>query len=288
LEQHSVKNSSGVTLCLHKYQALGMSVGTVILAHGMFSNYRTCGGIASYLAALNYDCWLLDFQGHGFSENPDNDPNFESMCLEDTETALLYIHDMSKTPVWWIGHSGGGLAILMYLARYPRQQDKLAGIVALGSQATDASLHWRRQIIFKLLRILIRLKKSVPGKIFRLGPENENASVLDQWFWWNISKRWVGSDGFEYLSKLGNIFIPGLMIAGKADKFIAPASGCRKLHDSLSSSDKTFLLFAKRNGHLEDYTHGRLISSRNASIDVWPLIGEWLQLRTPRSNKSKT
>ena len=86
-------------------------------------------------------------------------------------------------------------------------------------------------------------------------------------------------DGFDYLPCLADIYIPQLMIAGVGDRFIAPVSGCRKLHDSVSSKDKTFLLMGKENGFPEDYTHARVINSRSASVDVWPLIGQWLVSR---------
>jgi len=265
-----------VILCLQQCKAQGTCIGTVVLAHGMFSNHRTCRGLAGYLTTLNFDCWLVDFQGHGFSDNPDQAPDFERMCLEDTESIFIHIKNKSKTRIWWIGHSGGGLAIYMYLARNTQQQKYLAGLVTLASQATDAAIHFRSRLALTTIRMLLRISKRVPGKILGLGPENESTPVLDQWLRWNISKCWSGTDGFDYLTHLANIRIPALTLAGTADKFIAPVSGCKLLHECLGSRDKTFLLCGKQGGFLEDYTHDRLISSRNASTDVWPRIGKWL------------
>ena len=276
LKQHSIKNRSGVRLCLHQSEAADACIGTVILAHGMFSNYRTCRGLASYLTTQHYDCWLLDYQGHGLSDHPDHAPDFESMCLEDTESTLDFIQSSSDKPIWWLGHSGGGLAILMFLARNPDRQEKLAGIITLASQATDAGLSWQHRLVFRVSRILLKFTKTVPGKPLGLGPEKEYSSVLDQWLLWSIAKHWSGTDDFDYLAHMADIKIPTLMISGVGDRFIAPTSGCKRLHDNLASTDKTFLLLGKDNGFLEDYTHDRLISSRNASTDVWPLIGQWL------------
>jgi len=276
LKQHFITNESGTRLCLHKIEAAGKSVGTVVLAHGMFSNYRTCMGLARYLSTLNYDCWLLDYQGHGFSDRADKEANLESMSLEDTKAALDFACELSAVPVWWVGHSGGGLAILMYLARYPYTQNQLAGVVTLASQATDAGLSSYRRLFFQVCRLIIRVIRVVPGRSLGLGPENESARMLDQWLRWSVAQRWSGTNGFDYLARLTDIHIPQLGIAGVADTNIAPVSGCRKIHNNLGSEDKTFLLLGKESGFLEDYTHARLISSRSASVDVWPLIGQWL------------
>jgi len=279
LKQHFITNESGTRLCLHRVDATGVRAGTVILAHGMFSNYRTCMGLARYLSTIDFDCWLLDFQGHGFSDRADKVPELESMYLEDTKAALNFICKFSDVPVWWVGHSGGGLAIMMYLARYPHHQNRLAGIVTLASQATDAGLSRYRCMFFHLSRLIVRIIRVVPGKVLGLGPEIEYACTLDQWLRWSVSKHWLSIDGCDYLPLLADIYIPQLMIAGVGDRFIAPVSGCRKLHDSVSSKDKTFLLMGKENGFPEDYTHARVINSRSASVDVWPLIGQWLVSR---------
>ncbi len=45
-----------------------------------------------------------------------------------------------KKQIYWVSHSGGGHLPLMYLARYPEHQEKMAGIVTMGAQATDAAL----------------------------------------------------------------------------------------------------------------------------------------------------
>ena len=280
LKEHFVTNRSGVKLCLHKIEASDTCVGTVILAHGMFSNYRFFRGLASYLSTLNYDCWLMDFQGHGFSTNPEQEPDLESMSLEDTESVLDFVHRTANVPIWWVGHSGGGLAVLMYLARHPHQQGKFSGIVTVASQASDAGLNYKFRIFFKACRVLLKFIPKVPGKALRLGPEDEFTRVLDQWLAWSISKRWLGNDEFDYLAHMSNIQLPALVIAGAGDKYIAPVSGCKKLYDSLASTDKTFLLFSKEKGYSENYRHDRIISSHNASVDVWPAISEWIGNRS--------
>lgn len=276
MERHFILTESGARLCLHHVESAKKSIGTVILAHGMFSNYRTCRGLARYLSTLNFECWLLDSQGHGHSDKPAQEPDFETMCLDDTKAVLNFVQKRSDVPVWWVGHSGGGLAILMYLARNPQQQEILSGVVTIASQAFDAGFNWRRRLFFRVCRPLIQIIGTVPGKALKLGSENEFVRVLDQWLRWSISQCWRGADGFDYKAEMSAIELPVLSIAGIADKYIAPVSGCEKLYSILGSSDKSFLCFGLEQGYLEDYTHARVVSSRNAATDVWPVVGKWL------------
>lgn len=268
----------------------------------MFSNYRVCRGLAQYLSKLDFDCWLVDSTGHGYSDRPVIAADFESVCLEDVGAVIDFFSDgvsnddsisvervsnvdesVHRLPLWWVGHSGGGLAIAMYLARYPGRQDQLCGFVAVASQATDAGSSWQRRMTFRLARLLVSVFRVAPGKVLGLGPENESAAVMDQWLRWSLAGRWTGTDNFDYARALSEIRLPSLSIAGVADRFIAPVSGCDKMHRWLGGGDKTFKVFGKSCGHLEDYTHARLVSSRNASIDIWPVIGQWIMDRVPAS-----
>ncbi len=276
MNRYSVTTDSGVRLCLHRVEAEGQCIGLVVLAHGMFSNYRTCRGLAKHLSACNFECWLLDSQGHGFSEKAAEEPDFETMCLEDTKAVLNFLKSRSVLPLWWVGHSGGGLAILMYLARNQGDQMQLSGIVTLASQSFGAGFTWSRRWFFRLCRIATSMAGSVPGKALRLGPENESAAVMNQWLGWSICQTWKGADGFDYKSGVGAIKLPILTLTATGDRYIAPVSGCELLHSAVGSSDKQMVCFGRRYGHLEDYTHSRVVSSRNAAIDVWPLVSEWL------------
>ena len=282
MKRHFILNRTGTRLCLHHIEPPAGSAGSVVLAHGMFSNYRACRGLAKYIASLGFECWLLDSQGHGYSDLPAIEPSFESMSLDDTHAVLEFFCSRGQQPLWWIGHSGGGLAMLMYLSRYPAQQSRLAGLVTLASQTTEAGRSWPKSVLFRVSRILLKVVKVAPGKLLGLGPENEFAGVMDQWLDWSIKGHWSGNDEFDYLNAMQHLTVPCLALAADGDHFIAPTTGIKKIHEAYGASDKTFTVFGKDQGHLENYTHARLVSSRNASIDVWPLVGEWLQKRNKR------
>lgn len=249
----------------------------VILAHGTFSNHRACRGIAQYLSKRGYDCWILDFQGHGSSEKPVAEPDFESMCLEDVTAVLRFMEDRGFPSVYWIGHSGGGLAALMYLARNTDRQDRILKLITLGSQATHAARRTKNRALIWISKHITRLLGVAPGRYLKIGPENEFARVMLQWYEWSLSASWRGSDGFDYEQALSSIEVPILSFSGAGDTFIAPTDGCRHLFDSYGASEKTFYYCATSTGFSENYTHARLVSSSSAAREIWPKIADWLQ-----------
>lgn len=283
---HLIKNKTGVELALTHYPAHPDSGGQqnhpVILAHGTFSNHRSVRGIAQHLTEYGFDCWILDFQGHGHSGEPKVTPSFESMCLDDSEAVISHLQKLyPSAKINWVGHSGGGLAPLMYLARNPDHHRAFNAVVTLASQATDAANSVRNRFAIVLSRAITALLGVAPGKYLNLGPENEFASVMSQWYGWSLSKKWQGSDGFDYIESLPDIRVPCLMLAGHDDRFIAPTTGCELLFNQLGSTDKEFRICGTDTGFIENYNHARLVSSRSAANDIWPLVSSWLLSRQP-------
>ena len=199
------------------------------------------------------------------------------MVLEDSLAVISYINSLyPHTKMHWIGHSGGGLAILMTLVRNSNFRSNIASITTLASQATDAGLTPSNRLKIHIGNLLTRILQVAPGKIIGLGPENEYARVMQQWFRWNLSGDWLGTDGFNYMKGLSSLDTPVLTFSGEGDTFIAPASGCVKLHKALASSNKVYHHCAIKNGYKEDYNHSRIIASRSAMRDIWPKIEQWL------------
>ena len=186
----------------------------------------------------------------------------------------------SRQRLFLVGHSGGGLAFLMQLARVPAARAATVGLVALASQATEAARTVHGRLMVGLGRVAEGLLDYSPGRAFGVGPEDEPKGVLTQWYRWNRTRRWTGSDGFDYLAALGDLTVPTLCLAGAGDRWIAPARGCRRLFDALGSPDKEWVLCARSGGFSEDFGHARLIASRAAQREVWPRIRNWLVARS--------
>lgn len=280
----AVQSSRGARLVLHHVASVkkagSVSKAGVILAHGTFSNYRTCGALARYLAERGHDCWLLDFEGHGCSNKVLPPADFESMFLSGAIAAIDHVDRTTEGKIHWVGHSGGGLAALMAVARRPELTERLHSLVMLGSQASDAGHAMPHRIVLRLSLLLTRVLGFVPGRVLQLGPENEVAEVMLQWYRWNLRAHWQGAGGFDYMKALrehGNLAaLPVLALAGTGDRFIAPPVACRRLHALLPGADNVWQECGVGQGFVEDFTHSRLISSRAAARQIWPRIAEWL------------
>jgi pimeloyl-ACP methyl ester carboxylesterase len=84
----------------------------------------------------------------------------------------------------------------------------------------------------------------------------------------------------DYATNLGRVGVPLLMVVGDGD-VMSDIPSSRKTFDGISSRDKTFMQFGKREGHADDYGHCDLVWSRYAPVEVFPAAIEWLDRRQP-------
>jgi oxygen-independent coproporphyrinogen-3 oxidase len=255
--------------------------GEVILTHGTFSNSRIGFGLARYLAATGLRCWLLDWRGHGESAMAPPRTTFDSVARMDVPAALQAVQDQAGSrPLFWIGHSGGGLIGAMWSARNSAlANSSLRGLLILGSQACFAGARFYNRQMIRIVDFFMSVIGSAPGHHFGLGPEPENPQLMHQWCRWNIDGKFCGDDGFDYPIALRSLQIPLLALSGAGDRFIAPSEGCRRLAHSFGGGDITYHMCGIATGFAEDYTHDRLILSKPASREIWPMMAAWMKER---------
>ena len=275
-DQHLVDMKSGgcISLCrLKPSSTVGLPI---IVAHGTISNGSSVQNLAEHLQEQGFDCWVLEWGGHGESRAASSRNNFESPAFNDTPTAIDYVlKETGCSQLNWVSHSGGGHLPLMYLARSPQYQNKLASIVTLGAQATDGALDLATKCRALVLWLVTRVLGNTPKAIVSVGTEGEPTLLLAQWSRWNLSQKWKGVDGFDYMAALKSITTPALIVAGANDD-IAPPSGCRKFFDALGGESNSWLLCGTANGFSKDYTHGQLIRGRAAKAEIFPKVSNWL------------
>lgn len=238
--------------------------------------------MAAYLAAAGYDGWTLEVREHGESRRRGMEPretSFDTWVNFDVPAAIDYVYQQTQRPLFWVGHSIGGVLIYAYLSRYPKAEEKLRGIVSFASQAHHAgsSLKGRAMIYFTMA--ISRLLGYFPARRLRLGPEDEFRGVLAQWAGWNLRRRWLSLDGYDYFSGLRRIQTPVLALVGGGDHLLAPESGCRALFEALGSRDKQIIKFSQANGHAEDYDHLSIVIGKSAPMEIWPAVESWLAER---------
>jgi oxygen-independent coproporphyrinogen-3 oxidase len=280
----SVLTRDGVTLALHRVpgamQLDAPILPPVLLVHGTCSNRRAMLGAAGFLARRGFEAFVLETRGHGESERGPVDSDFDDVAEHDIGAAIDAVLEATGAPALFLmGHSGGGLAALMHLARHPERARQVKGVVTLASQATHAARRKRRRGLVLAAAAVTRAIGYFPGKAIRVGPENELGGVMDQWFRWSWDGRWRARDGFDYERALAAIELPILALAGPLDRAIAPPEGCRRVLDALGGHDKRFVLCAKASGFARDFGHADLVMARHAQAEVWPLVEQWMQER---------
>lgn len=178
-----------------------------------------------------------------------------------------------------MGHSGGGLLPLMYLARYPEYQPGFSGLVTLGAQATGAAETRAHKFRALALYVVTQVLGRTPRVRAAMGDEGEPTALLAQWALWNLKGQWKGRDGMDYMARLGGIHIPGLVIAGSRDE-IAPVKGCETVCNRLGSPDKTWVECGLASGFSRDYSHGGLSRGTAAAREIFPMVSAWIRERS--------
>jgi pimeloyl-ACP methyl ester carboxylesterase len=271
------RTRDGVELALLRLAGTVTVPTPLLLTHGTFSNASICTRLAAYFADHGFDCWILELRGHGGSPAGSAPPDFEWFAEYDVPAAIDAVTRVTgRSQLLTLGHSGGGLVFLMHLARHPAARARLTGLVTLAAQATAAGATWSGRTKISLFALGAKVLGYTPGPLLGLGPQNEFGRVIGQWCGWNRRGRWIGRDGFDYFAALGDVATPALCLAGAGDRFIAPVAGCRALFDALGSPDKQFVECAVAQGFAEDYTHARIIASRAARQEIWPMLRDWL------------
>ncbi|MEO2030824.1 MAG: alpha/beta fold hydrolase [Planctomycetaceae bacterium] len=276
---HLVDMENGGRIALYRLRSENAAGLPVIIAHGTISNADTVRTLGRFLATRGFDCWLLEWAGHGQSEPASSKQNFEYPAFNDLPAAIhAVLRETQQQRVIWLAHSGGGHLPLMYLSRHPEKQTHFAGIVAIGTQSTHAATRLRDKFAGVVLWCITMLMNRTPKVILPVGNEHEPTRLLLQWANWNMKQRWLGEDGLDYMAALAGVTVPAIVVAGGNDS-IAPAAGCRAIFEAIGSSDKTWILCSEAHGFSRDLAHGQLIRGPIAQNEVFPRLEEWLRCR---------
>lgn len=274
--------ADGTRLALHRVGPAGAT--PVLFMPGTFSNHTfwlgTKGqGLAWAIADAGFEAVVLDPRGHGASDRPDGrDWAFEDWGRLDIPAALKAITADAR-PALMVGHSAGGASMFIALAGEPAMRERVAGLVALATPVPWLQ-RWHR-VGARVIRAGSRLLGRFPARLLRMGPEDEMPGVMSQWMTWNLQGRWVGRDGVDYVTALGEVRIPVLAMSGAGDTVFAPPQACRSLVRMVGTADATYLLAGRKTGFSTDFGHAGIVVSRAAPQEIWPRVLAWLEAHSP-------
>jgi len=271
-----IKTEDGIRLAV--WQVGDGGATPVVLTHGTFSNHMSCVGLAEHLASKGFQSWIFDWRGHGASDRPLRPYTFDCVAVNDVTPIVDSILDWTgQSSLFWVGHSGGGLVISMWMSLFPELASTcVKGLALMAAQATSAADDVRHRIAIAAIDCFLRFRRTAPGHHLGIGPEPESAPLMRQWCRWNLRKSFTSNIGFDYLNGLAKVDKPVLALSGAGDRFIAPIAGCRILLNAFGGNDRSFVICGREHGFAEDYSHDGIVLSKNARRELWPLISKWL------------
>jgi len=287
--------------------------GAVVLQHGLGSN----GGVflvpqlslAERLAELGYDCFVSELRGAGLSGRPAKGWCLGDYLAFDMPAVIATVCQVSGHPrVHWIGHSLGGVMMMLYGIDQP--DAPIERLITVGS-ALDYKPGRNIYRSLRALRPVASFLPSIPfgalswlnAQVAGIGPSflaegmNFQRSNIDR----AVARRLLASGftsipiplldelnttfdelGFQlsgrdaYLPRAAALRTPTLMIGGSADPQCPPEATEASFALLAGVQDKRRVTFGKAYGEADDYGHFDLLVGKRAASEVWPHIEAFL------------
>jgi pimeloyl-ACP methyl ester carboxylesterase len=271
--------------------------------------------LALHLAERGFDVYNVDLRGHGFARRgPQGKVQKPGWSVDDYGAfdVAAVIEHIRRTRgldrVHYVGHSMGGMVLAVYLALNPRPHLASAVVVASPLDFRDPDPAMRRMLknawIAKLFgytptpmgaRVLASFGEKAPfhGDEWVLNPENYDPDAYRQTMRRVVSplsrgevdqfaliarsdQEFVSENGrVRYRESLGNVRVPMLFFAGRADHIVS-ADRVRGFYEAVGSPRKKLVVAGRENGFAGDYGHLDFGTSDLAEAEIFPRIASWL------------
>ncbi|MFY8299264.1 alpha/beta fold hydrolase [Pseudoalteromonas sp. SS15] len=263
----------------------------VFFLHGAVENGKifyteSNKGLAPFLAAQGYQCFVADLRGRGQSLpkiSSSSQYGQTEAILEDIPTMLNFVKAQTgHFPKFWVAHSWGGVLLNSYLARYPEHKEYVSACGYFGtkrslfnnhpSKLLQANLIW-----YTLAPLLSKRKGYLDARKLKWGSDNETVKSHYQSMQWAKKKPWIDSDdGFDYASAIENISLPPILhIAGTKDKALAQPIDIQAFIEESGKGIQDLRIYGKKYGHKIDYDHINMLTSPHAHSDQFKELLDW-------------
>jgi esterase/lipase len=284
LEKHLVTTQDNETISLIRIpgkrtnnEDLGQSI---LCLHGSFSNFTTWistqkKGLGYFLHDNNFDVWMLEFRGHGFSPKSDKFSSYlaEDWAKYDIPCAQNYIYQLVQQPVLYLTHSAGGVALLTAMSGKFLDQAQIKGACIVAGQTSHGYRIIYNPFVYYTLKTINKFASTFNARALGLGPENESFNTIFQMIRWRYTQTWTTRCGMDAWKGLSNITIPILNVCSDGDTQ-DPVEGVKLIYSQLQS-EKQILQLGINHGHKKNYTHIGMLIDPQAKQEIYPLILQW-------------
>jgi pimeloyl-ACP methyl ester carboxylesterase len=315
--------NDGVALAIERLKpSEGPTRGVIVMLHGLGANrmvfLATGASLAEHLAHSGFDCYVPELRGAGRSERPRGSWTLDDYLERDIPAVIEHVLRASgHAQLTWIGHSMGGLLMMMYSIEQP--QAPISRLVVVGSALDYRPGRNVYQDLRRLRKLAGPLREFPFGVIARalspiagIGPilpaEGMNfhrsnveravcRELMAQGFatiplsLFDSLATTFNAEGFSrvsatkgrivYLEHVGELRMPMLLVAGSRDVQCPPETA-RATFDLLTGvTDKHALFVGKPYGQPDDYGHLDLLVGKRVAQEVWPHISAFVRAGQP-------
>ena len=203
----------------------------LLFVHGLAEHSGRYGHVMRHFAEVGFDCWAVDYRGHGKSPGLRvHVDRFDEFLLDIAAAYRLVRAEQASLPLYLVGHSQGGLLVLRHVLTRP---DGIAGIIVsspfLGlhpNAAPSAPLHMVANVISTFSPKLMFSKIAEP-KFLSRDPQVAGAYVDDPLVSDTVSARWfteVLQAQADTLARAPNLAVPALVMQSGDDRIADPAA----------------------------------------------------------------
>jgi pimeloyl-ACP methyl ester carboxylesterase len=318
-ERLQVRANDGVLLSIERLKpSAGPARGAIVMLHGLGANrmvfLATGASLAEHLAGSGFDCYVPELRGAGKSQRPSGSWTLDDYLERDIPALIEHVLLASGTAqLTWIGHSMGGLLMMMYGIEHP--EAPISRLIAVGSALDYRPGRNVYQDVRKLRKLAGPLREFPFGVIARalspiagIGPilpaegmnfhrSNTDRAVcrelMAQGFatiplsLFDSLATTFDTDGFSrvstrkgrivYLEHAAELRMPTLIVAGSRDVQCPPATAQATFDRLTGVKDKRALFVGKPYGQPDDYGHLDLLVGKRAAQEVWPHIEEFVR-----------
>lgn len=211
----------------------------LLLVHGLAEHSGRYAHVAAWFAARGYASVAIDYRGHGRSPGPRvHIDSFDAWCDDVSAGLALAKRRHPERPLFVVGHSQGGLIVLLQALRTP---DDRAGTV-VSSPLLGVAPPSRPNAVLKLAtRVLMRLAPRLlvannvnPGWLSR-DPAVGRAYLADPLVSRKVSAGWfraLQAAIRETRARAGEWRSPLLIVASSADRIVDGFAAAEWIRDA--------------------------------------------------------
>jgi len=226
--------TDGTRLYWQRYVPDDKPRAELLFVHGLAEHSGRYSHVMHYFAQEGFDCWALDYRGHGKSPGLRvHVDRFDEFLLDIAAAHRLVRAEQTRLPLYLVGHSQGGLLVLRHVLTQPDGAEGIDGIIVsspfLGmhpNAAPSAPLHVVANIVSTFSPKLMFSKVAEP-KFLSRNPQVAEAYVNDPLVSNTVSARWfteVLRAQADTLARAPNLALPALVMQSGDDRLADPAA----------------------------------------------------------------